>query len=286
MRNSKAAGLVCLLSLAGVASATERSAPLIDRAFERLYNFDFAAAQKALDQHIAANPKDPLGPAMKGSAYLFYELDRLMVLESEFFADDKKIADKKKLKPDPEIRKKLFANIDRARAIAEKQLASKPEDTNALFAMCISYGVETDYTALVEKRQMASLSGVKKSTEYAHLLLKVDPGFYDAYLSTGLTEYLIGSLPFFVRWFVRVDDIDGSKEKGIRNVELTARRGNYLKPFAKVLLAIVHIREKQPTKSLALLEELAAEFPENPLYRKERDKVAEGLRTGKLRDRG
>ncbi len=62
-----------------------------------------------------------------------------------------------------------------------------------------------------------------------------------------MTEYLIGSLPFFVRWFVKVDNIEGNKEQGMRTVELVARQGHYLKPFAKILLEIADLREKRPS---------------------------------------
>src|SRR5277367_4514748 len=78
----------------------------IDLAFTRLYNFDFPGAHAALDQRIATHPEDPLAYSVRASAYLFYELDRLSILEGEFFADDRRIADKKKIKPDPDIRVK------------------------------------------------------------------------------------------------------------------------------------------------------------------------------------
>ena len=50
------------------------------------------------------HPQEPLPYAMRASAYLFQELDRLGILESEFFSDDQRIAEKKKLKPDQAVR--------------------------------------------------------------------------------------------------------------------------------------------------------------------------------------
>jgi hypothetical protein len=126
-----------------------------------------------------------------------------------------------------------------------------------------------DYTALVEKKQLSSLSLVKRSTAFAQRLLKINPQYYDAYLTTGTTEYLIGSLPFFVRWFVRVDNINGDKTQGMQTVQLVATHGHYLKPFAKILLAIANLREKRPRESEKLLIELSHDFPENPLFKKE-----------------
>ena len=80
----------------------------IDLAFSRLYNFDFRGTHAALDRRIAARPDEPLAYSVRASAYLFYELNRLSILESQFFADDKRITDKKKVAPDPAIRKKIL----------------------------------------------------------------------------------------------------------------------------------------------------------------------------------
>src|SRR5258705_6929335 len=214
-------------------------------------------------------PYHPAAYAVLSSAYLFSELDRLSILESEFWSDDNHIADKKKLKPDPAVRAQLFKAINDAQSRAQARLAANPNDQDALFAMCITSGVLTDYTALVEKKQISSLSLVKKGAAYAQRLLKVNPNYYDAYLTTGMTEYVIGSLPFFVRWFIKVENINGSKEQGIKTVELVTQKGHYLKPFAKILLAVANLREKRPRVAETLLFELARDYPENQLFKKE-----------------
>src|SRR5438128_1319649 len=253
----------------------------IDTAFARLYNFDFPGAYTALNKRIARMREDPAAYAVLSSAYLFSELDRLSILESEFFSDDKAIADKKKLKPDAAVRAKIFKAIDDAQSRAERRLAKDPNDQDALFAMCITSGVLTDYTALVEKKQLSSLSMVKKGTVYAQRLLKLNPNYYDAYLTTGMTEYVIGSLPFFVRWFVKVENVGSNKEQGIKTVEMVARRGHYLKPFAKILLAIANLRDKKPRAAETLMAELTNEYPENPLFKKELSQLTAKMRAGK-----
>jgi hypothetical protein len=133
--------------------------------------------------------------------------------------------------------------------------------------------VTADYMALVDKRQFGSLTPSKRSNSYAQQLLKLDPKFYDAYLTAGFSEYVVGSLPFFVRWFVKWDNVAGSKEQGKKNLELAAREGHYFKAFARILLAIVYLREKRPADSQKLLTELAHDYPANPLFRKELAKL-------------
>ena len=261
--------LVTGLACTAAPAAADRSMADIDAAFTRMYNTDFHGAHACVDRYLSAQPSDPLGYAVRASAYLFAELDRLGILEGEFFVDDKRIGEKKKLKPDTALREKFLAAVNEAQSRGDKVLVSNPNDQNAMFAMAVTQGNIMDYTALIEKRQISSLSSARRANSYAQQLLKVNPQFYDAYLTTGLSEYLLGSLPFFVRWFVHFDGVNGSKDQGMENLKLVARSGHYLRPFAKILLAICYMREKQPRETQKLLVALSSEFPENPLLRNE-----------------
>jgi len=251
--------------------------PSIDRALERLYSFDFDSAHAILDEHRRENPDEPIGASIRAATYLFQELDRMMILEAEFFEDDKRIAAEKDLVPDPTIRDRMMEALELTERLAQKRLADNPEDLDALFALCMKEGIYNDYRALVEKKKLSALTGRKRGNRYAQQLLEIDPTFYDAHLATGVNEYVLGSLPFFVRWFVRLDGVKGSKQLAVSDLELVAKRGSYLGPFARILLAIIWLREDEPERSAALLGELTREYPENPLMRKEYLKVTERL---------
>ena len=120
-----------------------------------------------------------------------------------------------------------------------------------------AFGVASDCQALVEKRQIKSLSSARQANEYAQRLLKLQPPFYAAYVSAGISEYLLGSLPFFIRWFVHLDNVQGGKGQAIQDLELVERQGLYLKPFARILLAIIYLCEKKPERSREFLQALA-----------------------------
>jgi predicted Zn-dependent protease len=79
---------------------------------------------------------------------------------------------------------------------------------------------------------------------------------------------------------VHFDGVNGSKDTGIQNLQLVARSGHYLRPFAKILLAMVYLREKQPQQTQNLLASLTSEYPDNPLLRKELAKVTAQIGSG------
>jgi len=249
------------------------TADTLDAAMNRLYNFDFIGAHRVLDAFNAAHPDDALGHALQAATFMFGEFARLQILESEFFEDDKKFVEKKNLHYDPVVREQFYGEIDIARKLALAKLAKDPNDQNALFVMTISGGLLTDFTSLIERKNIASLGYAKEAQSYAVRLLAINPNYGDAYLTTGFSEYLVGSLPFFVKWFTHFDNTEGNKTEAIAKLQKVAQAGHYLAPFAKILLSIIYLREKQPLQSEKLLKELSASYPENPLLKKELAKV-------------
>lgn len=271
-----------LLAFVGVAAASPdavlRSADnaAIQASFDALYNFDFPGARRAIRQYIDTHSEDPSGYCVLASIALFQELDRLSILEGEFFRDDDRIKDDShRPKPDPGLQKEIFGNIDRAQQLALTALKRDQNDTNALFAMVMTEGMTMNYQALIEKRQVSSLRHARSAQAYAVRTLAVDPEFYDVYCTTGLSEYVLGSIPFFMRWFIKFDDTEGNKQTGLKKLQIAASKGKYFKPYAKLLLAIFHLRQKDPATSERYLAQFEAQYPVNPLVKRERRKLAE-----------
>lgn len=241
----------------------------LDSGFLALYSLKFERAHAEFDRWQQEQPESALGPATHASAYLFEELHRLGILESEFLKDDEKLAARSGTHPHPRLRAAFYNEARRAAAKAQARLARVPSDQEALLALTIVYGAQADYLNLVEKRPVASLPLFKKSNSQAQALLRLNPAAYDAWMAAGFSEYLAGSLPFYVRWFVRFEAVKGDKARGIEQLRVAAARGRYLRPFAKILLAVVYLREKRPAEAAQLLEELRGEFPANPLFANE-----------------
>lgn len=257
--------------LGGRATAvdTVSSATSLDHGFRLLYNLDFAQAHQVFLSFQQQHPDDPLGPACDAAGFLFSEFNRLGVLAAQFYADDQTFKARRKLTPDSTVRDHFYAALDQADSRAHSRLVKNPQDRDALFALTLSSGLKADYAALIEKRNLASLHYTKEATIWAEQLLAVDPDCYDAHLATGVSQYIIGSMAAPIRWLVRLGGVSGDKQKGIAELQLTAQRGHYLAPFARILLAIAYVREKDKMRARELLVSLRNEFPQNPLFAQE-----------------
>ena len=243
-------------------------APL-DLGFRQMYNLEFSDAHETFRTYIMAHPDDPFGPTADGAAYLFDEFDRLGVLQTELFVDDEKFKGRDKPSPNPTVRAEFNGAIAQSQKLADAILQRSPDDRNALFATVLNLGLESDYLAMVEKRDLPSLAYSKHAGQVAEKLLAVDPTCYDAYLAIGVENYILGLKPAPVRWLLRIYGAQTDKEVGIQKLQLTATKGHYLLPFARLLLAVAALRDKNRNQAKELLQNLVQEFPNNQLYRRE-----------------
>jgi len=241
----------------------------LDRGFRGLYNLDFSGAQKDFLAWEAQHPEDPVGPVSEAAGLLFSEFNRLGVLEAQFYEDDNAFAARSKMKPDPAIKAQLQNAIDRAENLSRARLGKQSSDRDALFALTLSAGLQADYAALIEKRNLASLRYARQASTSAQQLLDVCHDCYDALLATGFSKYVIGSMAAPVRWILRLGGLPSDKQSGISDLMMTAQHGHYLAPFARILLAIAYVREKNKARALELLDGLRREYPGNSLVVRE-----------------
>lgn len=241
----------------------------LDSAIRHLYNSAFDAGRTEIRRYQVTHPSDPVGHAIEASACLFAELNRRDLLRREVLAYDGRVTGSSTAALNGRFPTALAA----ARRHAEARLAHKPDDRNALLALSIAASTQRDHCALIEKRLTESLDYVKQSHGYALRLLEVDAKAHDACAVTGFNEYLIGSLPGFARWFVSVDGLTGDREFGLQLLSKAARYGQYLRPFAQLLLAFAYQRENRPRDSRRVLAGLAREFPDNPVFPRELEKL-------------
>jgi hypothetical protein len=261
---------VCLLFLLSAhASPVPLVGTALDQGFHDLYNLNFDVAQRDFAAWEAQHPDDPMGPVSQAAGMLFSEFNRLGVLESQFYENDAAFERRATVLPDPAVRGRFQACLGRASNLAHLRLAKDTKDKDALFALTLSAGLEADYAALIEKRNLASLHSAKEASAWAQKLLVVCPDCYDALLATGFSKYIIGSMAAPVRWILRLGGLPGDKQAGIADLQLTAQRGHYLAPFARILLAIAYVRDKDKRRALQMLDGLRTEFPGNTLFPRE-----------------
>ena len=234
--------------------------------FHSLYALNFSEARETFDNWESQHPEEPFGQVALAASYLFEEFYRQGVLSSDFFLNEKRFLHGIEGKPDPARMKSFQDALDRARKLARERLAKNAADPEALFALTLAAGMESNADMVLKKQHLESLKRLKEANEDAKQLLAQQPDANDAYVALGAANYIIGSLSGGARFMLRFGGIHGDKKLGMEQLGKTVENGRYLQPFAKILLALAARREKQNPLAQKLLLELSEEFPESPLY--------------------
>jgi hypothetical protein len=257
--------------------------PELQTGFRFLYEQKFPEARQTFLDWEEQHPDEPFGHAAVAASYLFEEFYRQGVLNSDFFLDDKKFLRGIDGKPDPVRLNAFYTALDRTRAAAHARMKTNPNDPEALFSLTLASGMQADALSILERKQLESLKHIKEADNSAEKLLAQQPDATDAWLALGAAHYIIGCLSGpkrFVLWF---DGIHGNRRLGIEELTRTASNGRYLRPYAKIMLALAARREKKDDLARDLLRELNEEFPSSPLFAREYARVTSTLAPSQIR---
>jgi len=245
----------------------------LDLGYVDLYNLDFPGAHAQFAAWMKTHPDDPLGTASDAAAFLFGEFDRLSVIDVQLFADQSRFDSRGRLTPDPAVRKGFEERADQTNRLADAALARNPKDANALYAKTLVCGMRSDYALMIDKHDVEALSYSKQASALSRQTLASSPTMYDAYLASGVENYMLSLKWAPLRWLLSWSGAGTDKQEGLRLLNITAEKGHYLAPFARMMLAVAAVRDSHPQQARDILTMLAQEFPRNSLYVRERDRI-------------
>lgn len=241
----------------------------LDRGYFDMYDVNFAAAHTLFQQLLAQHPDDSLAAASDAAAYLFGEFDRLRIIDVELFADQSRFDSRSRLIPDPAVRKSFDDRCAQADRLADAALKRNPKDATAFYVKTLVSGMQSDYALMIDKRDLAALSLTKQATVYSRQALALNPTMYDAYLASGVENYMLSLKSAPLRWLLGVTGAATDRQEGVRLLTLTANQGHYLAPFARMMLSVAALRDGNPQRARAILIALARQYPDNTLYERQ-----------------
>lgn len=243
-----------------------RSGPSLDDAFDDMYSLKFDAARREIAAYEQLHADDVLARDAEAASYLFEEFQQKGIFSSAFFLDDKKFLGGIDGSPEANRNPQFLEANRRTREMATAHLQENSRDVDALVALAMADGMESDYDTVIEKKQLAGLEMMRSANGNATKALALDPDAKDAYVSLGVASYIIGCLPGYKRAFLFFGGIHGDRNHGIEVMQLAANGGHYLRPFAKIMLALAYEREHHFDLARNLLADLVNEYPENPRF--------------------
>jgi len=236
-------------------------------AFNHFYNLDYDQAIAELEKALAAEPDSVNLHNYMAQCIQFREMFKVGALESELVTGNNSFLRRPKIDTKPEIEKRFFDEVQKALSLAEVRLKTNPNDTKALYALGVTYGLRGNWNFLVRKAWREALRDATTARKMHNRVTELDPSDYDARLVQGAHDYIIGCLPAFYKMLGFLVGFRGDRERGIRTLKEVADKGKANSVDAKVFLCVIYRREEKWPAAAPLLEELIQRFPRNYLLR-------------------
>lgn len=258
--------LVALLGAAAYAGPLEEKLAAGD---DHYFNLEYDEALRAYYDAMKVGGESSTIWNHIATTLLYAELNRLGKLETSAFRGDNEFLDREKPEPDQERVDAFLGALHQARRLADKAITADSKNRDALLSLSANYALEANYQFMVESSYFSALRNGNRARDYAEQLIKLDPDAVDAYLVPGVQEYVIGSLPWAVKVLAAVGGIRGDKERGQQWVTRVATEGDELRTEARVLMTLLHRRERRPLDAAKILSDLIQDFPRNYVLRLE-----------------
>jgi hypothetical protein len=209
-----------------------------------------------------AEPDNPQVQNAIAQAVLYREMYRDGALESELVTGANAFLRRPKMEVSGGDRGLFLGATGRALELAEKQGPTP----RAFYAVAVAHGLRANYFYLVEKSWTRALHESIASRKADDEVLRLAPQFIDAHLLHGVSEYVVGCLPAYMRLLGALNGFHGDKEDGIRELERVYHSSAGNRFDAAVILAAIYRRERRPKDALPLVQMLSRTFPRNHLF--------------------
>jgi hypothetical protein len=239
--------------------------------FSAVYNIDYKIARERFLQMTRLAPDHPAGYVyLANNLWLetLYQSRRLttsVYTGGSFYSQDK---------DEDQVDQKRNSDfndlIRQALAAGRARLVKNPKDVEALYYNASALGIRAAYATSVKRSFTRSIGDANDSIKIQRQVIKLDPEYIDAYLSIGLYEYVIDSLPGGLKFLARLAGLKGSKEKGIEHLELVTKQGKLNADDARVVLLGIYSKENQLDRALEIISYMAKQYPRNYLFGVER----------------
>ena len=241
------------------------------------YNLDYAGARAKFEEMRKRAPQHPAGDLYLATTIWLEHLYRSRRLQTSLYRDESSFyAGAEKAKEDTEgdavdekIDRAFRERIAQAKTKALALVNRNKKDPDALYFLGTVYGVIAGYEASTARKFFAAMRNGSRSVDYHQQVVKLKPDYYDAYLSIGMYDYIVGSLPFPLKAIAAIGGIRGSKSRGIQELKQVVEKGVSAADDARVMLIAIYQNEKQPEESLALLQNLIARYSRSYLLKLE-----------------
>jgi tetratricopeptide (TPR) repeat protein len=258
--------VAAFLAAGGPVFANQRSETLRREGYAAAYNLDYDRAVELFNQATAADPND--AAACRGAAAVAWS--RILFLRGTVLVEDylghiRTSSDIQMPAPPPALETTFHQNVDRAIAIAEREVDQHYNDATSHYDLSAAVGLYASYAGTVEGRMFAAMKLARRAVSESEMVQSLDPLRKDAGLIGGTYRYLVSGLPAPLRVLAYIVGFSGGKEEAFKLIEGAAAYPGDVQPDAQFALVLLYNRERRYAEAITVIRSLERSFPENRL---------------------
>ena len=273
-------------------TSAEPSAEMIElrrAGYAANYNLDYVTARAKFEEIRKRWPQHPAGDLYVANIIWLEHLYKLRRLQTGLYQNESFYAGFEGSKEDSETGDAVEAKVDKefrtlmesAKKKALTLVNNNRNDPHAKYFLGSIYSVLAAYEASTARKFWSALRNGSKGIDAHQQVLKLKPDYYDALLSVGLYDYVIGNLPFPIKALIAMGGVKGNKERGIKELNSIIEHKAENADDARVMLIGIYQNENKPEEALNILKDFTARYPNNFLFRLE---LASALSQEKRKD--
>lgn len=241
------------------------------------YDLDYATARSKFEEIRKRWPSHPAGDLYVANIIWLEHLYKLRRLQTGLYQNESFYAGFEGSKENGETGDAVEAKVDRefrtlmaaAKSKAITLVNANRNDPYAKYYLGSIYSILAAYEASTARKFWSALRNGSKGIDAHQQVLKLKPDYYDAFLSVGLYDYVIGNLPFPVKALIAMGGVRGNKERGIKQLNSIIEHNADNADDSRVMLIGIYQNENKPEAALSILKDFTERYPNNFLFRLE-----------------
>jgi len=264
-RGVAAALLVAVFACPEAARANRESAALLTRATNELYNLDNERAIATFREAVSADPEDPAAHrGLAAGLWVSISYRRGNITVDDYLGGVNRQSVVTNPAP-PEAAAAFHETLDRALALARKQVEANPRNADAHYQVGSALGLRASYIATTEGGGRRAFRAAQEAYDENERALKLDPRRKDAGLIVGTYRYIVSALSLPLRLAAYMAGFGGDKDRGIQMIQEAVAYAGENQEDARFALVLIYNREKRYDEALQQLDMLRQRYPRNRL---------------------
>lgn len=250
------------------------STPEVREAHTLFYNLDYDAALSRFESIQRANPQNPMAANYVLMTLIFRELYHQDLLDTTYYAHDSFIFAKRDVVIPGATRDRIDKLTDSIVAMCDQQIKADPKNPNTYFARGYAKGMHAAFITLGYHSYVSAARQGLSSRQDSEEALRLDADYADAKMAIGIQQFAVASLPRFLRIMIGITGVTGNKEKGLDLLRQCAAQGVVNRVECSTSLALFLRHDARYNEALAVMHNLAQQYPHDYLFRLEEANLA------------